>query len=43
MQHELVAAPIDPVDGWMQPPAGIGLEIEVLEDVVNHYRLDQPA
>ena len=43
MQHELVAAPIDPVDGWMQPPTGIGLGIEVLEDVVNHYRLDQPA
>ena len=41
MQHELVAAPIEPVDGWMQPPSGVGLGIEVLEDVVNHYRLDQ--
>jgi L-alanine-DL-glutamate epimerase-like enolase superfamily enzyme len=43
MQHELVATPIEPVDGWMEPPRGVGLGIEVLEDVVNHYRLDPSA
>ena len=43
MQHDLVAAPIEPVEGWMQPPAGPGLGIEVLEDVVDHYRFDRRA
>ena len=40
MQHDLVAVPIDPVDGWAVPPEGPGLGIEVLEDVVAHYRAD---
>jgi D-galactarolactone cycloisomerase len=43
MQHDLVATPIEPVDGWMQPPLGPGLGIQVLEEVVNHYRLDKRA
>jgi len=43
MQQELVATPIEPVDGWMVPPRAVGLGIQVLEDVVNHYRLDRPA
>ncbi len=43
MQHDLVAAPIEPVDGWMQPPTGVGLGIEVLDEVVEHYRLDKRA
>jgi L-alanine-DL-glutamate epimerase-like enolase superfamily enzyme len=43
MQHDLVATPIEPVDGWMQPLCGPGLGIEVLEDVVDHYRLDRGA
>ncbi len=38
MQHELVAEPIDPVDGWAVPPSGPGLGVTVLEDVVEHYR-----
>ncbi len=43
MQHDLVAAPIEPVDGWMRPPTGVGLGIEVLDEVVEHYRLDKRA
>lgn len=39
MQHELVTEPFDPAGGWLSPPAGPGLGIEVLEDVVEHYRL----
>jgi L-alanine-DL-glutamate epimerase-like enolase superfamily enzyme len=38
MQHELVAQPYDPQDGWALPPTGPGLGIEVLEDVVDRYR-----
>jgi L-alanine-DL-glutamate epimerase-like enolase superfamily enzyme len=41
MQHDLVASPIEPVDGWMQPPAGAGLGIQVLDEVVEHYKLDR--
>jgi L-alanine-DL-glutamate epimerase-like enolase superfamily enzyme len=39
MQHELVAKPLVPLNGWMHPPTGPGLGIEVLEDVVNRYRV----
>jgi L-alanine-DL-glutamate epimerase-like enolase superfamily enzyme len=39
MQHELVAAPIGHVDGWMYPPVDRpGLGVEVLENVVDRYR-----
>jgi L-alanine-DL-glutamate epimerase-like enolase superfamily enzyme len=39
MQHDLVTNPIDHQDGWMLPPSGPGLGIEVREDVVDHYRV----
>jgi L-alanine-DL-glutamate epimerase-like enolase superfamily enzyme len=38
MQHELVAEPIDHQGGWVFPPTGPGLGIEVLDDVVDSYR-----
>lgn len=44
MQHELVAEPIGHGDGWVHPPLGApGLGIEVIEDVVDHYRMDRPT
>ena len=39
MQHELVVAPFRHTDGWMSPPTGPGLGIEVIEDVVERYRV----
>jgi L-alanine-DL-glutamate epimerase-like enolase superfamily enzyme len=41
MQHELVARPFEHVDGWMYPPTGPGLGIEVLDEVVDRYRSDK--
>jgi len=41
MQHELVSDPITHHDGWVYPPKGPGLGIDVNQDVVDHYRLDQ--
>jgi L-alanine-DL-glutamate epimerase-like enolase superfamily enzyme len=41
MQHELVATPLEPQNGWISAPTEPGLGIEVLDDVVNHYRLDR--
>jgi D-galactarolactone cycloisomerase len=41
MQHDLVAVPIEPVGGWMEPPGGVGLGIQVLDEVVDRYRLDR--
>ena len=39
MQHELVTAPIEHVDGWVYPPLDRpGLGIDVQEDVVDRYR-----
>jgi L-alanine-DL-glutamate epimerase-like enolase superfamily enzyme len=38
MQHELVARPFEHRDGWMYPPEGPGLGIEVIEEVVDFYR-----
>jgi len=38
MQHELVTAPFSHTDGWMYPPKGTGLGIEVVEQVVDRYR-----
>lgn len=37
MQHELVANPIDMKDGFVAPPEGPGLGVEVLEEMVSHY------
>jgi L-alanine-DL-glutamate epimerase-like enolase superfamily enzyme len=39
MQHELVDVPIAHLDGWMTPPTGPGLGIEVQQEVVNRFRL----
>ncbi len=41
MQDELVENPITHVGGWMQPPTGPGLGIEVRADVVDRFRLDR--
>jgi len=38
MQHELVTNPIGHVDGWVSPPEGPGLGVEVDEAVVRRYR-----
>jgi L-alanine-DL-glutamate epimerase-like enolase superfamily enzyme len=38
MQHELVTTPFEHLDGWVYPPTGPGLGIEVLDDVVDRYR-----
>lgn len=37
MQHELVRRPIGQVDGWVAPPDGPGLGVEVDEAVVRAY------
>ena len=41
MQHELVTHPFEHVDGWMYPPTGPGLGIEVLDEVVDRYRSEK--
>ena len=41
MQDDLVTRPFAHVDGWMYPPKGPGLGIEVIEDVVNGYRSEK--
>jgi L-alanine-DL-glutamate epimerase-like enolase superfamily enzyme len=41
MQHDLVAKPFDHVNGWVFPPTGPGLGIEVNEDVINGYRSEK--
>lgn len=41
MQHELVARPFEHVEGWMYPPTGPGLGIEVLDEVVDNYRSEK--
>ena len=38
MQHDLVAVPLEHTDGWAMPPTGVGLGIEVIEEVVDRYR-----
>ena len=38
MQHDLVTNPIEHVDGWVYPPTGPGLGIEIDEEVVDAYR-----
>ena len=40
MQHELVRNPIDQHDGWVTPPDGPGLGVDVDEAVVRHYLFD---
>ncbi len=42
MQHDLVTASCSSIaDGWVYPPNGPGLE--VIEEVVEHYRSERPA
>jgi len=41
MQHDLVPTPIDHVSGWVYPPTGAGLGIEVDEEVVEHFRSEK--
>lgn len=43
LQHDLIPRPLDPVNGWMEQPTGPGLGVEVIEDVVERYRLDRAA
>ena len=41
MQDDLVTKPFQHVDGWMYPPTGAGLGIEVIEEVVDRYRSEK--
>lgn len=41
MQHDLVTEPFEHMDGWMYPPIGPGLGIEVREEVVDFYRSEK--
>jgi L-alanine-DL-glutamate epimerase-like enolase superfamily enzyme len=41
MQHELVRVPIEQVEGWVSPPEGPGLGVEVDEAVVRRYRFTE--
>lgn len=38
MQHELVAAPVEHLDGWVYPPTEPGLGVDVDESVIDRYR-----
>jgi L-alanine-DL-glutamate epimerase-like enolase superfamily enzyme len=40
MQHDLVTVPFEHVDGWVYPPTGTGLCIDVQEAVVDEYRAE---
>ena len=41
MQHELVDEPFEHVDGWVYPPEGPGLGINVDPSVVDRYRSER--
>jgi L-alanine-DL-glutamate epimerase-like enolase superfamily enzyme len=41
MQHDLVTTPFEWKDGWVLPPTGPGLGIEVIEEVVDRYRSER--
>ena len=41
MQHDLVKKPFEHKDGWMYPPTGPGLGIEVIEEVVEGFRSEK--
>jgi L-alanine-DL-glutamate epimerase-like enolase superfamily enzyme len=40
-QGEIVSEPLEPSGGRISPPARPGLGVEVLEEAVDHYRLDR--
>lgn len=39
MQNDLVVTPFGHQAGWVSPPTGPGLGIDVIEEVVEHYRV----
>jgi L-alanine-DL-glutamate epimerase-like enolase superfamily enzyme len=41
MQHDLIEAPFGHDDGWVLPPSGPGLGVEIDEGVIEHYRADR--
>jgi len=41
MQHELVSEPFEHTNGWVHPPTGPGLGIEVIQEVVDRYRSEK--
>jgi L-alanine-DL-glutamate epimerase-like enolase superfamily enzyme len=41
MQHDLVPEPVEHRDGWVYPPERPGLGIDVIEEVVDHYRSEK--
>jgi L-alanine-DL-glutamate epimerase-like enolase superfamily enzyme len=41
MQHELVTKRSGHTDGWMEPPPGVGLGIEVVDEVVERFRSER--
>ena len=41
MQHDLVTKPFEHREGWVYPPTGAGLGIEVLDEVVDRYRSEK--
>jgi L-alanine-DL-glutamate epimerase-like enolase superfamily enzyme len=41
MQHDLVGRPFEHVDGWILPPEGPGLGIDVVDEVVDFYRSER--
>jgi L-alanine-DL-glutamate epimerase-like enolase superfamily enzyme len=41
MQHDLVTKPIEHMNGWVYPPSGPGLGIEVIDEVVQGYRSEK--
>jgi L-alanine-DL-glutamate epimerase-like enolase superfamily enzyme len=43
MQHELVTNPIEQRGGWVTPPEGPGLGVDVDETVVRRYRFREDA
>ena len=38
MQHDLVTKPFEHVEGWVYPPTGSGLGIDVIQEVVDSFR-----
>jgi L-alanine-DL-glutamate epimerase-like enolase superfamily enzyme len=39
IQHDLVERPFDHIDGWIYPPTGPGLGIEIIDEVVDGFRV----
>ena len=38
---ELVEKPFEHRDGWVYPPEGIGLGVDIVEEVVDRYRTEK--